>query len=124
MNLLTIAHKSIQQRKLASALTSLSVALGVSMMIAVLIINGIVARMFSQTGTGYDLILGPKGSDLQLVLSTIYRIEPAYNTLPWALYEKVRDDASIKLLQPPRWTITSERSTTRSLAHKTPTAGA
>lgn len=100
MNLLTIAWKSIRQRMLASSLTGLSVALGVSLMIAVLIINGIVDRMFSQTGTGYDLVLGPKGSPLQLVLSTVYRIGGASEPLPWVLYEKVSDDPRIELAVP------------------------
>lgn len=100
MSLLTIAWKSIRQRMLASSLTGLSVALGVSLMIAVLIINGIVSRMFSQTGTGYDLILGPKGSDLQLVLSTVYRIERASDALPWALYEQVSSSPRIELAVP------------------------
>lgn len=100
MSLLSIAWKSVRQRMLASSLTGLSVALGVSLMIAVLIINGIVSRMFSQTGTGYDLVLGPKGSDLQLVLSTVYRIERANQTLPWPLYETVRDDPRIEMAVP------------------------
>ena len=41
MNLVTIAWKSIRQRWLASALTALSIALGVALMVAVLVINGV-----------------------------------------------------------------------------------
>ena len=81
MSLWAIAIKSVRQRALASALTSLSVALGVMLMIVVLVANGMVERMFVQTATGYDLIVGPKGSQLELVLTSIYRIgvagEPA-----------------------------------------------
>ena len=82
MNLLSIAWKSLRQRRLASFLTALSVALGVALMISVLVINGIVTRMFTQSGTGYQLIIGPKGSDLQLVLSTVYRIDRPIENLP------------------------------------------
>ena len=62
MNLWSIAVKSVKQRALASALTSLSVALGVMLMVVVLVANGMAERMFVQTGTGYDLILGPNRS--------------------------------------------------------------
>lgn len=89
MTLLSIAYKTLKQRWLASGLTGLSVALGVSLMVAVLILNDVVTRMFSQTGSGYDVVVGPKGSDLQLVLSTIYRIDRAVNTLPWRYYEEL-----------------------------------
>src|SRR3954468_15827811 len=95
MNLLTIAWKSIRQRSLASLLTGLSVALGVSLMVAVLVINSIITKMFSQSGTGYNLIIGPQGSELQLVLSTVYRIDKPIAYLPWDFYEKIEEDPRI-----------------------------
>ena len=86
MNLLTIAWKSIRQRSLASVLTALSVALGVALMIAVLVINGVITRMFSQSGSGYNLVVGPQGSATDLVLSTVYRTQLPANNLPWRYY--------------------------------------
>lgn len=95
MNLFTIAWKSIRQRSLASVLTGLSVALGVSLMVAVLVINSVITKMFSQSGTGFDLIIGPQGSAVQLVLSTIYRIEDPIENLPWDYYEQIRKDPRV-----------------------------
>ena len=46
MNLFTIAWRSIQQRGLASALTSLSMALGVMLVVAVLAVHGVVSDSF------------------------------------------------------------------------------
>lgn len=100
MNLFVIAWKSIRQRLLSSSLTGLSVALGVALMVAVIVINGVVTRMFSQSGTGYDLIIGPKGSELQLVLSTVYRIENPIENLPWRFYEEIKQDRRIALAVP------------------------
>jgi putative ABC transport system permease protein len=100
MNLFTIAWKSIRQRSLASLLTGFSVALGVSLMVAVLVINGIITKMFNQSGTGYNLIVGPQGSAVQLVLSTVYRIDKPIDNLPWDFYEVVRDDPRIELAVP------------------------
>src|SRR5690606_34868666 len=89
MNLLTIAWKSIRQRSLASILTALSVALGVALMVAVLVINGVVSRMFSQSGSGYHLVIGPQGSPTELVLSTVYRTQLPTNNLPWRFYTEL-----------------------------------
>ncbi len=95
MNLFVIAWKSIRQRALASSLTSLSVALGVALMIAVLVINGIVSQTFNQSASGYDLIVGPKGSELQLVLNTIYRVSQPIENLPYRYYLQLKRDPRI-----------------------------
>ena len=55
MSLFSIAWKRIRQRLLSSSLTALSVALGVMLMVGVLVIYGVIARMFSQNSIGYDL---------------------------------------------------------------------
>jgi putative ABC transport system permease protein len=95
MNLLSIAWKSIRQRMLASSLTALSVALGVALMISVLIINGVISEMFRQSGSGYDLVVGPKGSPMQLILSSVYHIEPPIENLPWRFYEELKKDPRV-----------------------------
>lgn len=91
MNLITIAFKSIRQRWLPSFLTGLSVALGIALMVAVMILNGVVTNIFQQSGSGYDLVVGPKGSDLQLVLSTIYHIDNPIENLPWRFYKELSE---------------------------------
>jgi putative ABC transport system permease protein len=91
-----IAYKSIRQRALASSLTSLSVSLGVMMMVSVLVIYGIVEQMFSQRTIGYDLIVGRKGSDLQLVLNTVYRLKQPIENLPYLYYLELKEDRRIK----------------------------
>ena len=95
MNIITIAYKSIRQRSLASSLTSLSVALGVTLMVAVLVINGIIDRMFNQSASGYDLIVGPKGSPLQLVLNTVYRLSQPIENLPYEYYKEIQQDPRV-----------------------------
>src|SRR5258708_19429158 len=71
-DLLTIAWKSIHQRWLASSLTALSIALGVALMVAVLVVNGVVTRLFNQNATGFHLIVGAQGRRLHLLPSTFY----------------------------------------------------
>jgi putative ABC transport system permease protein len=95
MNLFAIAWKSIRQRFLSSSLTAFSVALGVMLMVAVLVIYGIMDRMFSQQSIAYDLIVGPKGSDMQLVLNTVYRVGSPLQNLPYLFYEDLKKDSRI-----------------------------
>lgn len=90
MNLVTIAWKSIRQRWLASSLTALSIALGVALMVTVLVINGVVTRMFSQSATGYHLVLGAKGSPMQLVLNTIYFMDRPIENVPYRKYLELK----------------------------------
>ncbi len=100
MNLATIALKSVRQRAVASSLTSLSVALGVMLMVTILVINGILQDVFNQKSIGYDLIVGPKGSDLQLVLSTVFRVAPAIETLPYQYYLDLKEDRRVETAIP------------------------
>jgi putative ABC transport system permease protein len=100
MNLFSIAWKSIRQRFLSSSLTAFSVALGVMLMVAVLVIYGIMDRMFSQQSIAYDLIVGPKGSDLQLVLNTVYRVSAPLQNLPYLYYEELKKDSRVELAVP------------------------
>lgn len=91
MNLLAIAYKSLRQRWLASFLTGLSVALGVALIVTVMVLNGAVSKQFTQTGSGYDLVIGPKGSDTQLVLSSIYYMDRPIENLPWRFYKDLTE---------------------------------
>ncbi len=95
MNLVSIAWKSIKQRALPSTLTSLNVALGVMLIVAVLVCTNVVNRAFSQSAIPYDLVIGAKGSELQLVLSAVYRIEPAIGKLPYDFLNEVEADRRI-----------------------------
>lgn len=95
MNLLTIAWKSLLQRRLASSLTALSIALGVMLMVLVLVVFGAVDSAFTQRSIGYDLIIGPKGSDLQLVLSAVYRMQPPIENLPYMYLEQLKKDRRV-----------------------------
>jgi putative ABC transport system permease protein len=96
VNLATIAWKNVRQRGLASSLTAISVALGVMLMV----IYGILQNTFNQRSINYDLIVGPKGSPLQLVLSTVYHISPPIENLPYRFYEDIKKDPRVTVAIP------------------------
>ncbi|MGI8978389.1 MAG: ABC transporter permease [Pirellulaceae bacterium] len=81
LDLLQIAFRSIRQRGVASLLTMFSMSLGVTLVVAVLSIHGVVDRSFRNNASlGYNLIIGGKGGGReQLTLSTVYYLsQPLY----------------------------------------------
>lgn len=88
MSLWKIAWRSIQQRALASSLTALSMALGVALVIAVLVALGVVSESFKRGSGGYHLVVGKKGSQLQLVLNTVYHLQEPIENLPYPFYKE------------------------------------
>ena len=90
MSLWKIAWRSIEQRSLASTLTAVSMALGVALVVAVLVIHGIIAKSFmTGSGLGYDLIVGAnKGGKLQLVLNTVYYLSSPVENIPYPFYKE------------------------------------
>ena len=89
MTLLGIAWRSIRQRLLTSGLTALSLALGVALVVATLVIGGVVQDAFaSGSGLGYNLIIGAKGSPLQLVLNSVYLVSKPIENISWDFYQE------------------------------------
>ncbi|WP_254512194.1 ABC transporter permease [Anatilimnocola floriformis] len=87
MSLFTIAWRSILQRGVASALTCLSMALGVMLVVAVLTIHGVLSKSFySNASLGYNLIVGAKGGKEQLVLNTVFYLSAPVENVSYDYY--------------------------------------
>jgi len=91
MSLWKIALRSIQQRKLSSWLTIVSMALGVALVVTVLVIRGQVQQSFTRNASlGYHLVVGGKnGSKLELVFATAFYLSNADEPLPYSYYKKL-----------------------------------
>lgn len=96
MSLLSIAWKNIHNRSLSSILTSFSIALGVALMIATFVFYEMAGNLFTRAGRTSDLVIGPKGSKVDLVLNSIYRVSPPIENLPWRYYEVLKEDRRIE----------------------------
>ncbi len=88
MSIWTIAWRSILQRGLASTLTAISMALGITLVIAVLVIESRVDRSFNNQTLGYDVIVGAKGGQLQLVLNTVFHLSQPVENIPYWYYKE------------------------------------
>src|SRR5437764_9751132 len=87
MSLFRIALRSIMQRGIASLLTTFSMALGVMLVVAVLSIHGVVSQSFRNNASlGYNMIVGAKGGQEQLVLNTVFYLSKPVENIPYTYY--------------------------------------
>jgi len=91
MSLWRVAWRSIQQRGLASLLTSFSMGLGVALVVAVLVIHAVVDQSFRRGAQGYDMIVGAKGDRLQLTLNTVFHLGVPLPNIPYSYYKEFVD---------------------------------
>jgi len=91
MSLWNIAWQNVRERALSSILTALSISLGVALVVAVLVIHSTVDRAFRRGAQGYDLIVGAKGGQLPLVLSTVFylQLNQQLDPVSYELYKKL-----------------------------------
>jgi putative ABC transport system permease protein len=79
-------------RKLTSVVTILSVALAVALICAVLTLREETRRRFEEEGQAFDLVVGAKGSPLQLVLSSVYFMDQPTGNMLRSEYEAIKAD--------------------------------
>lgn len=90
MSIWAIAWGYLWDRKITTFLTIFSVALGVAMISAVLTLRYETERRFEEEGRAFDVVVGAKGSPLQLVLSALYFMDQPTGNILWSDYEKLK----------------------------------
>lgn len=101
MNTLTIARYNMRQRALSTGLTMFLVAVGVALVSAIWIINREVQHGFGRGVAGrFHLVVGPKGSPLQLVLNAVFHMDKPVGNLSYAVFESLQKDRRVKLAIP------------------------
>ena len=81
-SLLHLAWRSLNRHKLSNAVTILTASLAVGLAFAVFAINAQARAAFVNGGSGYDAVLGARGSQLQLVLNTVFHLETSPGNIP------------------------------------------
>lgn len=94
-----IAFKSLLSRRLTVALSVLTVALSVLLLIGVERLRTEARNSFSSTVSGTDLIVGARTGSVQLLLYSVFRVGNATNNIGWDSYQKLAKDERVA------WTI-------------------
>ncbi len=88
--LLELSLAYLRDRPLITALNALLLALGVGMIILMLLASERLEQRLTRDATGIDLVIGAKGSPLQLILSSLYHVDIPNGNIPLAELERWR----------------------------------
>jgi len=84
MNVLTLSWRYLWSRPLSTVLNLLLLALGLASMAFVLIARDQVDRAFERDLAGIDLVVGAKGSPMQLILAGVFHLDVPPGNIPLA----------------------------------------
>ena len=99
MNLLSLALKSMKNRRFSVTLTVISIALSVLLLLSVERLRHEARESFANTVSGTDLIVGARSGQVQLLLYSIFRIGNATNNISRKSYEDIKQHPDVS------WTI-------------------
>ncbi|WP_017218408.1 ABC transporter permease [Pseudoalteromonas sp. NJ631] len=88
--LIKLAWKSTLNRKASVALTLVTIAISVMLLLSVERVRQDAKSSFANTISGTDLIVGARTGDIQLLLSSVFRIGHANNAVQWQSYEYIK----------------------------------
>ena len=100
MTILTVALKYLRGRLVASTLTAVSIALGVSLVVASVLLAREIKEGFIAGATDYNLVVGAKGSPTQLVLSVVFRMDLATPNIEYTIYRDLQQDPRVETAVP------------------------
>ena len=87
--ILDLAFKSLRNRRVTVALTVLSIALSVTLLLGVERIRAQARENFTSTISGTDLVVGARTSAVHLLLFSVFRIGDANNNVRWDSYQAI-----------------------------------
>lgn len=93
---LTLAWKSVRNRKVTAILTILTVAISVILLLGVERIRTQAKDSFANTISGTDLIVGGRSGQVNLLLYSVFRIGNATNNIDWQSYQEFSQHRAVK----------------------------
>ena len=75
MNLLTLSWKYLSFRPLSTGLNAILLAFGLAIITVLLLVQHQFEQKMTRDAAGIDLVVGAKGSPLQLILASVYHID-------------------------------------------------
>ena len=100
MRLLQLAFAYLRHRPLNTLLNVILLALGVAMIVVLLLFSAQMEDRLTRDSRGIDMVVGAKGSPLQLILSSIYQIDMPTGNIALADAKKLKSHPMIKTIVP------------------------
>ena len=94
MSIFRLVLKSLRQHAFSTLVTAISIALAGGLLMAVWSLRAQAQKTFTSVNSGFDAVLGARGSKLQLTLNALFHLEESPGNLPLADWEamKARND--------------------------------
>ena len=100
MNLFKLSVSYLRQRPFSSVLNVLILALGIATIVVLLLVSDRVEQNLTRNAQGIDLVVGAKGSPLQLILSAVYHIDAPTGNIPVAEAEALMENPAVAEAMP------------------------
>lgn len=75
MNLFYLSYRSLVHKPLSSLLSLLLFGFGISIIVLILLVSSNLKNEINKNASGIDLVIGAKGSPLQLILANIFHVD-------------------------------------------------
>ncbi|MCZ6786819.1 MAG: ABC transporter permease [Planctomycetota bacterium] len=95
-----MVRRSLAQHLLSTCVTVLATALASGLVMSVFALATQSQRAFVGVPSGFNAVLGARGSQLQLVLATVFHLETLPGNIPWSMYKEIEKDPAIELAIP------------------------
>jgi len=92
--------RTLRHRRLATALSALAVALGVALVCAVDGLRREARAHFEGAAGSWDLVVGPKGDPMRIVLNAIFHLGESTGTVPESVWRKLKEDPRVERAVP------------------------
>jgi putative ABC transport system permease protein len=96
----TYALRMLLARPGAALLNALLIALGVATMTVLLLVSTQMERSFERDLAGMDVVVGAKGSPLQMILAGVLHVDVPAGNMPLAAAQELATDPRVKQLIP------------------------
>ena len=100
MNLFRISWRNLTDKPLSSFLSGLLMTFGITIISLLLLLNKQLDDQFRRNIRGIDMVIGAKGSPLQLILSSIYQIDAPTGNIPLDEVTQLTRNPMIKTVIP------------------------
>jgi len=93
--MISLAIAYLRDRPLTTALNVLLLAISVAMLVLLLQFSMQASERFKRDAKGIDLVVGAKGSPLQLILSSVFHVDQPTGNIPYSSLELLRRDPAV-----------------------------
>src|SRR5215216_922569 len=100
MNIFKISSKNLVRNKLTTVLNIILVAFGVSILSILFLASTQISNKLEKNAKDIDLVVGAKGSPLQLILSSVYHIDYPTGNIPAKDAYKLMQNPMVKRAVP------------------------